>query len=280
MAYTFEELLHNHLRSRGIAVAEPPEDFTHQNRSTLHETLWWLINQGRQHPGYARQEVDLRFLEFFGFALGRVASSQAQLCQDLWVLWELRQKREGYFVEFGGADGIACSNTYLLEKGYGWRGIVAEPNPLWRDALPRNRSCAVSSKCVYVESGRTLPFKCCDIGELSTLAVIDPADFFAKERQTYREIAVETISLTDLLATHGAPSFVDYLSIDTEGSELDILRAHDFARYRFGLITVEHNGTGRREAIHDLLRGQGYERVFAGYTLFDDWYLSSDLPRR
>src|SRR5690348_3026809 len=54
-------------------------------------------------------------------ALSRVASQSAsQFHQDLFVLLESNFKRNGYFVEFGAADGIYLSNSYLLEKGFGW----------------------------------------------------------------------------------------------------------------------------------------------------------------
>src|ERR1051325_6738113 len=248
------------------------------NERDMYDVLWWLANEARGNPIYHQRpkinpDIDGRFLEFFRFVLEHARAAHGQVFQDLWVLWELRRKRSGYFVEFGATDGISGSNTYLLETAYGWRGIVAEPNPMWHERLLRSRGCNVSLKCVYSHSGLSLPFKCCTEPELSTLALIDPADFFTTKRASFREVTVETVSLTDLLAEHGAPTEVDYLSIDTEGSEFDILHAHDFDRYRFKLVSVEHNGTFRREKIYDLLQSCGYRRVFEGYSLFDDWYI-------
>lgn len=43
------------------------------------------------------------------------------------MLSELDFKRDGFFVEFGATDGFQGGNTYLLEKEFGWRGIVGEP---------------------------------------------------------------------------------------------------------------------------------------------------------
>jgi FkbM family methyltransferase len=241
--------------------------------------LWWLANQARQDPIYREHprttpDIDTRFFEFFKFVLEHASHAYGQLFQDLWVLWELRQKRDGYFVEFGAADGKTCSNTYLLEKGYGWRGIVAEPNPAAHEQLSLHRNCDVSFKCVYTESGVQLPFLSCDVPELSTISTVDPADYFADIRQNHTEVMVESITLEDLLREYGAPPLIDYLSIDTEGSELDILASHDFGKYRFKLISVEHNSTFRREPIRELLEKHLYTRIFEGYSLFDDWYVS------
>ena len=64
---------------------------------------------------------------------------------------------------------------------------------------------------------------------------------------------METVSLTDLLDDHSAPLEIDYLSIDCEGSELEILKNHNFDKYSFKVITCEHNFTEKRKKIYDLL---------------------------
>ena len=66
---------------------------------------------------------------------------------------------------------------------------------------------------------------------------------------------------------------MDFLSIDTEGSEFDILAAHDFTKFNFKVIACEHNYQRNREKIHDLLRDRGYTRVLMEVSQFDDWYV-------
>jgi hypothetical protein len=91
------------------------------------------------------------------------------------------------------------------------------------------------------------------------------------------EIEVTTVSLLDLLEQHGAPRDIDYLSVDTEGSEFDILSAFDFSRYRIRIISVEHNYMEtKREAIRQLLAQHGYRREFEAFSNWDDWYVHTD----
>ena len=84
---------------------------------------------------------------------------------------------------------------------------------------------------------------------------------------------VDTLSLDDLLEKHQAPREIDYLSVDTEGTEFDILRTFDFQRHQVRVITVEHNHTAQREQLHSLLSAKGFQRKFQALSRFDDWYV-------
>jgi hypothetical protein len=82
-----------------------------------------------------------------------------------------------------------------------------------------------------------------------------------------------TVSLNDLLNFYDAPKEIDYISIDTEGSEYEILSTFDFTKYKVKIITVEHNWTNNRQKIFDLLHANGYEQVHDNATMCDDWYV-------
>lgn len=205
--------------------------------------------------------------------------SRSQLLQDLFVLDETGFKRDGFFVEFGAANGIDLSNTYLLETEFGWRGILAEPARRWRSALQANRRAALEFDCVWSASGESITFNETEVGEFSTIEQFSFSDVHRHQRGSGQRYDVRTISLSDLLARHGAPRHIDYLSIDTEGSEYDILEAFDFGTHHIDIITVEHNFTANRDRIHDLLTGHGYARVRETLSDFDDWYVHRDTPR-
>lgn len=200
-----------------------------------------------------------------------------QLRQDIVALIFSGFKHGGFFVEFGATDGISLSNTYLLEQNYNWDGILAEPNTRWHADLWKNRCAKIETLCVTAKSGEAVEFLSASQGELSTIA-----DYADNDQHLGRQINatssfISTISLNDLLAKHKAPRYVDFLSIDTEGSEYDILRGFDFASHEFGFICVEHNFTPAREKIQNLLVAHGYTRVFASLSNWDDWYLHPNV---
>ncbi|MDR3573740.1 MAG: FkbM family methyltransferase [Anaerolineaceae bacterium] len=199
--------------------------------------------------------------------------SSAEFRQDLFVLSELDFKRDGYFVEFGATDGITTSNTYLLNRQFGWRGILAEPARRWHEDLKRNRSCDIETSCVWKASNQILQFKEHNIGECSSIVEFSSTQSSQQRHNGQAVYDVPTISLVDLLAKYNTPSVIDYLSIDTEGSEYEILSSFDFSKYKFRVITCEHNYTSSREKVYDLLTGNGYERKLEKFSKVDDWYV-------
>jgi FkbM family methyltransferase len=201
------------------------------------------------------------------------SSSKAQLKQDIFVLSELDCKTGGYFVEFGATNGVDLSNTYLLETKFGWKGILAEPAKVWQDALVANRKCCISFDCIWSKSHEELEFNEVGAADLSTIDVFSNGDEHAKTRTEGKKYNVYTCSLLDLLRKYKAPKEIDYLSIDTEGSEFEILNAFDFDAYKIKIITCEHNYTPMREKIYDLLTSKGYTRKFPNLSRFDDWYV-------
>lgn len=152
---------------------------------------------------------------------------------------------KGFFVDVGAYDGVEHSNTYALEQ-LGWKGWCIDADPSAIEACQRNRQCAVRWARVGYDDGTT---------RLSEILVKVP------------------------------PRTIDYLSIDVEGMDLDVLRGHDFDRWPVRLITVEHNhyaeGPARKVAIFDYLTERGFKRVrddviAEGYGPYEDWYQHRD----
>lgn len=196
-------------------------------------------------------------------------TSRSQIRQDLFVLSQTGFQRDGFFVEFGATDGVSFSNSWLLETAFGWNGILSEPGRGWHKSLHENRKCRIDTRCVWKESDTSIDFVEAARGINSGISSFVPR---------YRKIkgksySVPTVSLDDLLDAHDAPDVIDYLSVDTEGSEYEILSAFDFDRRKVRILTVEHNFAPQREKIYALLSRQGYRRLLEDVSRFDDWYV-------
>lgn len=199
--------------------------------------------------------------------------SYAQLQQDRWVLHELGEKRNGFFVEVGAFDGKHLSNTYMLEKEYGWTGLLAEPNPLMAAAIRANRSAPLCERPLGQTSGQEVTMLFVDKNpQISAMEQHAFKDLHAELRKRHTRMKQKTISLNDLLESHGSPRQIDFISIDTEGSEPEILAGFDFGRYDVRLFAIEHNYTPAQNVIDDLMKSKGYERVYEEWSRFDAWY--------
>ncbi len=186
--------------------------------------------------------------------------------QDLFVAETLRDVAEGVFVEIGANDGVKLSNTYYFEQLGNWTGIAIEPLPTTYKKLQANRTCVTVHGCV------------CDYdGETSFLAIEGACEMLSGMPDRYdrrherrirknlkrhagvaREIVVPCFTLSTLLARHDIRR-VDYLSVDTEGGELEILRSIDFAGFEIDVISVENNYYD--PAIEAHLAAQGYALI-------------------
>lgn len=211
---------------------------------------------------------------FLNFCLRHAAESTSQYFQDLWVAYELGSLRGGFFVEFGAANGRRISNTYWLEHTLGWSGILAEPGRIWHAALHKNRKGPIDQRCVWKKSGQTVLFNQAPVSLNSTIHAYSDGDKIAHTRENGVHYEVETVSLTDLLRFWNAPRRIHYLSMDTEGSELDILRAFDFSEYDIELVTVEQT-SAYRDGIAELMAANGYVAKFPQFSRYDGWYVKA-----
>ena len=98
-----------------------------------------------------------------------IKNIKSQINQDIFVLYTLNWKRNGFFVEFGATNGVDLSNTYLLEKDFGWKGILSEPNPYWKEAIIKNRKTHIDFNCVWKKTRKNLDFQLTSQAEYSSL---------------------------------------------------------------------------------------------------------------
>lgn len=215
--------------------------------------------------------------DFYAYVTELALLSESQMKQDIFVQSILGFKQNGYFVEFGATDGITWNNTLMLEKNFGWNGILSEPAKSYQPGLAKNRSCAIENYCVWSESNQVLEFNETTDVYLSTLDQFTNYDNLSNCRVTLEKYEVDTISLNDLLKLHNAPTAIDYISIDTKGGEINVLSTFDFDKYDVSIFTINHDFTSERQEIYDLMLSKGYVRVANEVSFMDDWYIKPSL---
>lgn len=182
----------------------------------------------------------------------------AQIGQDRYLDRALfRGQRHGVFVDVGAHDGVSLSNTCYFERTLGWRGVCLEPTPWVYDRLVKNRSCACVNAAAFSHEGR-LSFR---MGGDSFLnGVVGHHNTAARQTGPAEVVSVPCVTLTRLLRSL-AVSVVDYLSIDTEGSELEVLKGLDLERVHVNVLDVEWNGDrAYLEALTQHLAARGFRR--------------------
>lgn len=261
---TFIKYVHNIWKLHRLGLVKDPNDYS-KIKNDYH-----LLNRNKKFLFYA---LSKHLLFDNGKNLEIIYKTLSQLGQEIFVLCHLDFKQNGFFVEFGSCDGMHFSNTHLLENEFNWDGILAEPAKIWHEDLKKNRNVNIDYDCVWEKTGEKLTFNEVDAAVLSTIKNYSDCDKHTVSRQKGKFYSVNTISLEDLLIKHNAPKNIDYLSIDTEGSEYEILKNFNFDKYKFSVITCEHNFTPSREKTYELLTSNGYKRIFKELSKFDDWYI-------
>jgi FkbM family methyltransferase len=198
----------------------------------------------------------------------------SQSKQDKWVLENLLYKTDGVFVDIGAYDGIQTSNTHCLEKYYNWNGICVEANYLVYQKLIENRNCINIYGAISNSNGEC---------------------YFSSDKISDQGIITPCFILNDVLEKHLKNNIIDYLSLDVEGHEFTILNTIDFNKWKFKLMTVEHNlycsGPEQKNKIFDLLTSKGYTRIVENAVCLDpnplwnnkpyeDWYVNLNFIKQ
>jgi FkbM family methyltransferase len=176
-------------------------------------------------------------------------------------------KRDGYFVELGANNGITQSNTFHFEKYKGFTGVLIEPVEAKFLECKMNRSSKnffANNACVSFEySFPTVELLYSNLMTTTLGGYSDLTDRLSHAKsgehlikdKTYKfEIAART--LNSILIEAGAPHQIDFLSLDVEGSELEVLKGIDFQRFVFSVICIESRDLVR---ISEFLTGKDYK---------------------
>jgi len=170
----------------------------------------------------------------------------SQYGQDITVFELLGSPSRGVFLDIGANDGKSLSNSLLFEEK-GWTGVCVDPHPIVFESLKKNRKGHLVNACIADRDG-TVNF----------LAVEGPANMLsgikefcdahhmeriekeiAQNGGTTRTVEIEALSPTTLCNRFDIRQ-IDFLSIDTEGCELQILKSFDFGKVPVRIISVEN----------------------------------------
>ena len=188
--------------------------------------------------------------------------------QDVWVLSQVTEP--GYFVEVGARDGVKTSNSLLLEQN-GWTGVCVEADVSNFHRLVANRPKAKNFNCaVYHTDGEEVKFF---LGESSGCGSIYEGD-----HQSGSVTVVKTKTLTSILKESEAPTNIDYISVDVEGAELDVLKGFNFEKYKVDYWTVEHSNFGKTPimtSILEMMISHGYEVCEQTQASHEFWFKRS-----
>ena len=176
-----------------------------------------------------------------------IEENYSQAYQDIFVLSATDGKKGGKYLEIGAGDPFFGNNTYLLEKQYGWTGISIEINPELVDKFKSNRSNDIM------------------LGDATKL--------------NYQKILDNLKSGSDF----------DYLQLDCEppAKTLEVLLSIPFNKYRFAVITYEHDyyldmTRSYREKSRNYLESLGYKLIIGNVSMddstpFEDWWIHPEL---
>ncbi len=194
----------------------------------------------------------------------------SQYQQDQWLNENVfHNKKFGTYLEIGAHNGLELSNCAFFDFEHKWAGICAEPIPSVYEQLVKNRPNAKCIRAAVWTENTEKQFQVIK-GYSEMLSgfkdTYDPRHVwriqndFAQFPQEMEEISVTCIDINDLLfnLTNGKHD-VDLISIDTEGSEPEILRAIDYDKYKISVILMENNYEDN--SIREFLRNKGYKQV-------------------
>jgi len=165
----------------------------------------------------------------------------AQVAQDIIAYLFFKGKTCGFYVDIGANDGINGSTTFWAEQ-IGWNGICVEPQKSTFERMKTVRTCALYNCAVSNKSRENVAFISFPNKDTRSGLADSMSESHieaAKQFSNMENNLVSTKTFGDIMADFPKIEFIDFLSIDTEGHEMQVLESIDFTKFKFGLITIE-----------------------------------------
>ena len=187
--------------------------------------------------------------------------SYSQVGQDLFVINYFGNDYKGIFIDIGANDGITFSNTKLLEE-FEWTGICIEPIKKTFDKLVKNRNCICHNIAIDNFNGTKKFLELNGYSEMLSGIIdnFDPKHLERINREIVQhggnkiEIEINVKKFSDVIDLID----IDYISIDVEGSELNILKSIDFNKHKIKIFGIENNYPETFSEIENFLKLYNY----------------------
>ena len=194
----------------------------------------------------------------------------SQSKQDEIVDKLLFQREKGFFLDIGAHDGVNFSNSFFFEESRNWSGICIEPVPKFFKILNEKRNCINLNICI-ADIEKEIEFVEVEgpASMLSGMLTSESSDHFERIKNaiknqggSYRIYKLNTLTVDSILKQYSG-SIIDYLSIDVEGFELDILKTINFDSYNIRIMTIENDQ--RENHLESFLESKGFKSLcFSG----------------
>ena len=217
----------------------------------------------------AQQNLDKSSFEVLNQS-NLLLESKSENGQDLFALFSNKYKRGGTFLEFGAYDGVTFSNTFLLERLLNWSGVLLDPIPRHFEEMKLNRNC-ISIHAAITASKKEFV----KILESPASNLSKPV---SKRSITDKTHKVPAFTLSEIIDKYFPAKSLDFLSIDVEGEDLEILASIDFSKYEINSICVEHNNRIGSDEFLKYMEDSGYALVWNEFSGNDFWFIRQGQP--
>lgn len=192
--------------------------------------------------------------------------SYSQYNEDLYIDKLLGFKETGFYIDIGAYDPEKLNNTKLFSER-GWKGINIDPNPETIEKFNEQRPNDINLNIGLASSAaelRAVLFEGCRSFTLSSDLIKQREE---EKLEIIKDLKVEVKTLKEIFAQHTTEQKVDFISVDTEGLDLEVIKGNDWSKYRPTIVCVEtHNEQGDsinyREKIHEFMRAQDYKLAY------------------
>lgn len=181
--------------------------------------------------------------------------------EDLILSKFFHGKKKGFYIEVGAFDGVHLSNTYFFEK-LGWDGICIEAHPLYFPQCKENRanSLCIHAACTGDEALKEVTFSSEELGLLSGIEergdIKQRYDGRGLKFEGFKKVTVPAVTLNSVLGLLKEKPEIDFVSIDVEGHELEVLKGLNLEIYRPRILVIEANTSADETKLDNFLVGQ------------------------